>query len=69
MPRRIVDIQGLLEEYPFFKTKHRVYKAVRRVEHRLPHRKNGRHLLFDLDQVGKWFDALPGSGGEELNFD
>jgi hypothetical protein len=61
MARKILDIKGLSESFPF--TVHQIYKWVRDPIHPLPHRKAGKRLLFDLEQVFKWFDELPGSGG------
>jgi hypothetical protein len=56
--RQICDIKGLTKLLPF--TTHQVYKLVRNPENPLPHKKLGRRLLFDLERVYKWLDALPG---------
>ncbi|MCF8142822.1 MAG: hypothetical protein K9N21_02765 [Deltaproteobacteria bacterium] len=61
MARQIVDLKGLSQALPL--TAHQVYKLVRNPVHPLPHRKAGKRLLFDLEQVFKWFDELPGAGG------
>lgn len=58
MARQIVDIQGLTKHLPL--SVNQIYKAVRRKDYPLPHKKCGKRLLFDLERVYKWFDALPG---------
>jgi predicted DNA-binding transcriptional regulator AlpA len=58
MPRRIINVDELQAHLPF--TKNQIYKAVRHSEYPLPHKKFGKRLLFDLEKVHKWFEALPG---------
>ena len=62
MARKIVDVGGLKERFPF--TEHQIYKLVRRRNHPLPHKKCGKRLLFDLERVYRWFDGLPGRDNE-----
>jgi len=56
--RKIVEMEGLIEVFP--STKHQVYKFVKMPDNPLPHKKLGRRLVFDVERVYKWFDALPG---------
>jgi len=58
MPREIVDIKGLSRHLPL--TINQIYKATKHPEFPIPHKKYGKRLLFDLDRVWRWFDALPG---------
>jgi hypothetical protein len=30
----------------------------------IPHKKHGKRLLFDVERVFRWFDGLPGKGGD-----
>jgi hypothetical protein len=62
--RRIVDIQGLTGVLPL--TVNQIYKGVRNPMNPIPHKKYGKRLLFDLEKVFKWFDALPGRDGDGL---
>ena len=57
--RQIVDIKGLTDLLPL--TVHQAYKAVKHPEYPLPHKKFGKRLLFDVEKVFAWFDALPGA--------
>jgi len=58
MPRLILDIEGLSKQLPL--TINQIYKAVRRADYPLPHKKLGKKLLFDWERVMVWFDSLPG---------
>jgi hypothetical protein len=63
--RQIVDIQGLTGVLPL--TVNQIYKGVRDPVNPIPHKKYKKRLMFDLEKVFKWFDALPGRDGADLN--
>jgi hypothetical protein len=63
--RQIVDIQGLTGVLPL--TVNQIYKGVRDPVNPIPHKKFGKRLLFDIEKVLKWFDALPGRDGSDLS--
>jgi hypothetical protein len=62
--RKIVLVEGLTEVLPL--TVNQIYKWVRDPVNPLPHRKRGKRLLFDVEKVFRWFDALPGKDGQEI---
>ena len=62
--RQIVDIQGLSGVLPL--TVNQIYKGVRDPVNPIPHKKFGKRLLFDLEKVFKWFDALPGRDSDDI---
>lgn len=49
---RIVDLDGLLEARPFIGSKVTVYRKVSKGE--IPHSKQGKRLIFDLNEIDKW---------------
>lgn len=49
---RVVDLDGLIKARPFIGCKSTIYKKVSRCE--IPHSKNGKRLIFDLNAVDKW---------------
>jgi predicted DNA-binding transcriptional regulator AlpA len=63
--RNLLTLNELIEKIPL--TINQIYKAVRRRDYPLPHRKSGKRLLFDLDEVYTWFDLLPGINALYLN--
>ena len=58
MARQIVKLKDLTKFLPL--TEHQLRKLLRRHENPLPFKKCGKLLLFDLEKVYRWFDALPG---------
>lgn len=62
MARQVVDLKGLAEDPRFPWTEHSIRKLVRSRTNPIPHKRlNGRgKYLFDLEQVWRWFDRLPG---------
>jgi len=64
--RKIVDTDGLLEACSWLRSRDQVYRRCRRPKNPLPHRKDGRLYLFDLDLVGRWFDRLEGKDLEDM---
>jgi hypothetical protein len=62
MARQITDIKGLTQILPY--TVNQLYKAVRDPVNPIPHKKHGKRLLFDVERVFRWFDGLPGKGGD-----
>jgi hypothetical protein len=60
MARQILDLKGLAENPNFPFTEHQIRKLIIRDDYPLPHKKVGKRLLFDLERVYRWFDALPG---------
>lgn len=60
MKKRVfITINELSEAIPL--TIHQIYKAVKKADCPLPHRKCGKRLLFEMDEVYAWFDSLPGA--------
>jgi hypothetical protein len=58
MGRQIVKLKDLPKFLPL--TVNQVYKLIRRPDNPLPFKKCGKLILFDLEQVYRWFDSLPG---------
>jgi hypothetical protein len=56
--RQIVRLKDLTKVLPL--TEHQIRKAIRKAENPLPFKKCGKLILFDVERVYKWFDALPG---------
>lgn len=49
---KVVDIDGLIEARPFIGSKVTVYRKVSKGE--IPHSKQGKRLIFDLNEIDKW---------------
>lgn len=54
-PKRIVDLDGLLKARPYIGSKGTVYKKVSKGL--IPHSKNGKRLIFDLQVIDEWLLA------------
>lgn len=50
--KRVVDINGLLEERPFIGSRSTIYKKVSKGL--IPHSKSGKRLIFDLQIIDDW---------------
>ncbi len=59
MAREIWNFKRLCKEYPAL-SRSQWYKACRRRDHPVPHKKIGKLLLFDPERISKWFESLPG---------
>lgn len=49
---KVVDIDGLIEARPMVGSKPTVYRKVSKGE--IPHSKQGKRLIFDLNEIDKW---------------
>ena len=64
--RQFLDIKALNDKvFPNF-TVNQIYKWVRDPLNPIPHKKLGKRLLFDVEKVFRWFDALPGRDGQDI---
>lgn len=52
---KIVDLSGLIAARPFIGTRSTVYKKVATGD--IPHSKNGKRLIFDLNAIDEWLLA------------
>lgn len=52
LKNRVVDLKGLIKTYPFIGSRSTIYKKVSRGD--IPHSKNGKRLIFDLNVIDEW---------------
>lgn len=62
---KVVDLDGLLIARPMIGCKSTVYKKASRGE--IPHSKNGKRLVFDLEEIDRWLLANKVKTANEIN--
>jgi hypothetical protein len=50
-------MKGLCQRIPF--SQWQIYKAIHRDFDKMPCRKSGKRILFDMEEVYDWYDNLP----------